>query len=136
MRLCKEAYRETALVHASVETMVDLIKGEKNIINTKNLILKKFLEEKHLEESGFNEAEDVCIREAVTTGNGYIELVLNKDGSIRKYLPVFNSEDIYIDYNYETDEVIRYIQKIYLERDMSQKEKSKYSVSIRTPFGS
>ena len=131
MELCKEAYRENSLVHTSVETMTDLIKGDGFFIDTKNELLKRQLENKGFLQSGYSEAADVAVREAVITGNGYIEAIRDEKGNIRKFLPFVNSEDIFIDYNYESGKITRYVQRTYLQPTQAKKK----PVSIRTPYG-
>ena len=110
--LCKQYYRENSLVHTSIETMSDLIKGDSFIIDTDKRTIKDFIEKNIFYIKGFVEALDVAVREALITGDGYIEKVKDNKGRVIKYLPIPNSEDIYIDYDYNKDKVIRYIQRV------------------------
>ena len=127
---CKDAYRDNALVYSSVRTFKDIIKGDASWIDARNEALKKYVEEKFLITSGFYDAEDVAIEEAVVTGDGYVEEV--KGEKTIQYKPIYNSEDIYIDYDYETDEVKRYVMRIY---GLDQKRKGAQSFTLHTPYG-
>jgi len=111
--LCKKAYRTNALVHTSVETMTDMLKGDNCYIDSNNDVLKIFVEDHYFYDSGFLEGLNAAIKDAIITGNGYIEVCYNADGKVSKYLPFFASEDIYIDYDYNSDKVKRYIQRVY-----------------------
>lgn len=127
---CKDAYRSNSLVYSSIRTFKDLIKGDGSYIDSRNESLKKYVEEKFINDSGFLDAEDVAIEEALVTGDGYIEEI--KGETTIAYKPIYNSEDIYIDYDYENDEVKSYIMRVY-GQDRSKEGVNQYT--IITPYG-
>lgn len=110
-RQAKLVYNDNALVHASAKTMIDLIKGDGFFVESQNLVLSKFVEAK-VKSSGLWEAYMAALEDYVITGNGYVEIVKNKDGRTVKYLPFTNAEDIYIDFDYQKNVVKRYIQRV------------------------
>lgn len=130
-RLCKKYYRENSLIYSSIRTKRDLLLGDGRKIITENMTLKTFLQESFLETSNWTFAEEIAIEEAIVTGDGYIER-LQGDKTIR-YQPIFNSEDIYIDYDYEKQEVKRYIQRIYTKNNSVGKDVKQFT--IWTPYG-
>ena len=127
---CKKAYRDNALIYSAIRTFKDIIKGDRSRIDTRNDILKKYIEDKFLNTTGFLDAEDVAIEEAITTGDGYIEEV--KGETLIEYRPIYNTEDMYIDYDYETDEVKRYIMRVY---GVNMKKEGVGTHTIYTPYG-
>lgn len=121
-RQCKKAFYSNSLINAAITTMVDLIKGEGYYVESNNLKLAKYLED-YCKRTGLYEAYKTALLDYAITGNGYIEVIRNKKGEVVKYAPYSNAEDIYIDYDYQTNKIKRYIQRTLVGEHSSDKAK-------------
>lgn len=135
-RQSKLAYFNNALVHAAVDKKVNIILGSNRFIDSLDPVLKKFLEDKYMPNKGFDESVVSAVTDAIATGNGYIETPRNKKGEIIKYIPFFNAEDIYIDYDFQKDVVRGYVQRVLTgQKEKDDLNPTAKNYSLWTPEG-
>ena len=135
-REAKLAYFNNALVHAAVDKKVNIILGDNREIETLNPVLKKFLEDQYMPKKGFDESVVSAVTDAIATGNGYIEKALDPKGKVVRYIPFFNAEDMYIDYDFQKDIIKGYVQRVLTgSREKSEINKKARTHTIWTPEG-
>lgn len=135
-REAKLAYFNNALVHAAVDKKVNIILGDNREIETFNPVLKKFLEDQYMPKKGYDESVVSAVTDAIATGNGYIEKALDNKGKVIRYIPFFNAEDMYIDYDFQKDITRGYVQKVLTgEREKGKIPKGAKHHTLWTPEG-
>lgn len=127
---CEEAYRENSFIQKGVNTLKNIILGDNPTLKTNAVQIKEFFEDTYYESSGLRDALDIAVQKAITSGDGFIEEV--GEGKNIKYCPIFNSEDVYIDYDYQEDKVKRYILKLH---QLDKKIEGAETFTLRTPYG-
>ncbi|MFW6173358.1 MAG: hypothetical protein ACOC44_10030 [Promethearchaeia archaeon] len=129
---CKKAYNSVSYVQVAVNNLVNVILGDKPFINSENETIKSYAKEwKKL--SKFGKAKKEAIQEAIITGDGYIRKLKGQNGN-RKYKHIENSEDMYIDWDYQNNRPKRYIRRLYYTEAQAKREGIE-SFTLKTPYG-
>ena len=129
---CKKAHDSNTFLQAGVSNLVNVIMGDNPGIESKNEVLEEY-GEKWLHFSDYGPESKEAVTQAVITGDGYLRKIKGSLGSF-KYLNIENSEDIYIDFDWNTQTVKRYIERMYYTTAQA-KEMKLESFTITTPRG-
>jgi hypothetical protein len=108
---CKKAYKDNSYLQTSVNNLVNVIMGECPEIFSENQIIKKYAK-KWSKFSNWKKAKKEAIQEAIITGDGYIRKIVGNLGNF-KYQHIENSEDMYIEYDWEKEQPKRFIRRYY-----------------------
>ena len=108
---CKKAYRDNVFLQKATNGFLNIIMGDNPHISSKNEILENYAG-KWMFFSNYLAEIRSGIKEALANGDGYVRKIKGDKGSF-KYLNIENSEDIYIDWNYEENRPNRYIERKY-----------------------
>jgi hypothetical protein len=135
---CKKAYRENSYLQTAVNNLVNVIMGDCPEIFSENQIIYRYAK-KWQRFSKHKKAIREGINEAVTTGDGYVKKIKGNLGNF-KYQHIENSEDMYIDYDWEKEQPKRYIRRYYYTQAQAKKIglkafTLKTSEGVRTIFG-
>ena len=131
-RRAKRWYYEHALVHKGCNSLKNLIFGGEIRAVSSDDSFSRYVEKLVINSKGLGNSLDVAIQEAVNTGDGYIEILRGEKSF--KFAPIYNSEDMYIDYDYEEDKVKRYILRV--DNQQQKLYSNVQSFTILTPRGS
>jgi len=107
----KKAYKDNSYLQTSVNNLVNVIEGECPEIFSENQIIKKYAK-KWSKFSNWKKAKKEAIQEAIITGDGYIRKIVGNLGNF-KYQHIENSEDMYIEYDWEKEQPKRFIRRYY-----------------------
>lgn len=129
---CKKAYNDNSYIQTGVNYLLNVVLGENPCIDSHSNILKKYAK-KWGKYSNATKAIKQALRQAIITGDGYVKKIRGNKGSI-KYKNIQQSEDMYIDMDYETGRVKRYIQRVYYSQ-AKEKDIDIKTFKIRTPHG-
>lgn len=129
---CKKAYNDVSFVQTAVNNLMNVLEGEKPKIVCENEVIENY-SKKWERFSGWKRARREAEQEAVITGDGYIRKIKGDKGSY-KYQHIENSEDIYIDWNYQENRPNRYLQRVYYTQAQAKNLNIK-SYQIKTTYG-
>jgi hypothetical protein len=129
---CKKAYSDNGFIQTGVNYLVNIIMGDDPGIESKNEVIEEY-GEKWLHFSNYGPEHREAITQAVITGDGYLKKIKGSLGSY-KYLNMENSEDMYIDFDWKTQTVKRYIERMYYTTAQA-KELKLETFTIQTPRG-
>jgi hypothetical protein len=130
---CKQVFRESTLIQAASNNLVNAILGDNPHIVSKDEKLENYANNYFLDDTGFRRAEREALSEAVHSGDGYIEVVKNDSGATR-FFSIENAEDMFIDWDYETSKERRYILRFNVTEEQAQQMKLK-SFTLIQPYG-
>ena len=130
-RRAKKWYYEHALVHKGCNSLKNLIFGGEIRPISDNISFNSFISKRILQDKKLSESVEIAVQEAITTGDGYIEIL--KGEKDFKFAPIYNSEDMYIDYDYEQDQVKRYILRV--DKQQGKLYSNIQTHTIHTPRG-
>ncbi len=132
---CKRAYRDNTFLQKAVNGFLNIIMGDDPHIQSKNETLGSYARKWMFFSNYLNELRN-GIKQALITGDGFVRKIKGDKGSY-KYVNIENSEDMYIDWNYEENRPNRYIQRVYATEARAKDIKSpEYkTMTINTPLG-
>jgi len=108
---CKKAYNDNSYLQTAVNNLVNVIMGENPEIFSENQVIKKYAK-KWAKFSNWKKAKKEAIQEAIITGDGYVKKIKGNLGNF-KYQHIENSEDMYIEYDWQKEQPKRYIRRYY-----------------------
>ncbi len=129
---CKKAFDDNTFIQTSVNYLVNVLMGDCPGIESPNEVLEDY-GDKWLHFSQYRPEAREAITQAVATGDGYLRKIKGNKGSF-KYVNIENSEDIYIEFDWKTQQPIRYIERMYFTVAQAKKLKLK-QYSVQTAWG-
>lgn len=129
---CKKAYNTNSFVQVSVNYLLNVLEGEDPCIESENKVIKEY-GRKWGKFSNWKIARKEALQEAIITGDGYIRKIKGDKGSF-KYQHIENSEDIYIDWDWENERPKKYIQRLYFSSAQAKRMGIK-AHTLKTIYG-
>lgn len=129
---CKKAYKDNSYIQMGVNYLLNIIMGDDPKIVSKNESLTLYAA-RWMFFSGYLKEVKAAIKEAIITGDGYVQKIKGDKGSF-KYINIDNSEDMYIEFDYKNNRVKRYIQRVYYT-EANAKKINLDTFTISTPRG-
>lgn len=130
---CKKAYSENTFLQKAVNGFLNIIMGDNPHIKSDNESLTLYSSRWMYFSCYLKEIRN-GIKQALISGDGYVKKIKGDKGSF-KYINIDNSEDIYIDWDYEQNKPKRYIQRVYYTEAQSKKIKNYSTFTLETPLG-
>lgn len=132
---CKKAVQDNTFLKKGLQQLMNVVFGDKPGIYSKNEILTGYAKRwQHF--SGYMPGLKAACKQAVITGDGYLRKIKGDKGSY-KYINIENSEDIYIDWNYDENRPNRYIERVYYTEARAKNIKTPQykTFTLNTPLG-
>lgn len=132
---CKRAYRDNTFLQKAVNGFLNIIMGDNPHIQSPNKVLMGYSNRWLYFSNYLSEARN-AIKQALIAGDGYLLKVKGDKGSY-KYKNIEESEDMYIDWNYEENRPNRYIKRVYATEARAKDIKSPdyTTFTLNTPLG-
>lgn len=129
---CKKAYTDNAFIQSGINYLINIIMGDCPGIESKNEIMEDYAK-KWLQFSKFGREGRSGIKQALISGDGYIHKIKGTKNSFM-YRNIENAEDMYIDIDYKTGRVKRYIERMYYTT-ANAKKLNLETFTLVTPYG-
>jgi len=131
---CKKAYNDNTFLQKAVNGFLNIIMGADPHIQSKDETFTAYAS-KWLFFSSYLKEIRSGIKQALIAGDGYVRKIKGDKGSF-KYINIEDSEDMYVDWNYQENRPDRYIKRVYYTEAASKKISSEIKVfTLQTPLG-
>ena len=132
---CKKAFSDNTFIQKGIGQLLNVIFGDDPHFVSTNMTLMGYTK-KWAFFSGWLAEMKKGAKQALTTGDGYVRKIKGSLGSF-KYKNIENSEDMYIDWNYEEERPNRYIERVYATQANAEEIKTpEYKTfTLKTPLG-
>lgn len=132
---CKKAHSDNTFIQKGVGQLLNVVFGDDPHFESKSGVLMGYTK-KWAFFSGWMAEMKAGTKQAFITGDGFVRKIKGDKGSF-KYKNIENSEDMYIDWDYDLNQPKRYIERVYATQARAEGIKSpEYKTfTLNTPLG-
>lgn len=108
---CKKAHSDNVFIQRGVSQLLNVVFGDNPHIDSTDPVMLGYSNRWYFF-SNFGAEMKAGSKQAVITGDGFVRKIKGDKGSF-KYKNIENSEDMYIDWDYDLNKPKRYIERVY-----------------------